>query len=65
MKYQSATLRQSSFLENHMVVFDMEYFYSNSHLKHSATLVEEGPSSLAYKRHVEATDFEKILLILK
>lgn len=55
----------SRFLENHMVLFCMEYFYSNSHLKHSAALVEEGASSLAYKCHVEYIDFEKVLLILK
>lgn len=44
---------------------DMEYFYSNSHLKHSAALLEEGASSLAYKCHIESIDFEKVLLILK
>lgn len=65
MKYQSATLGWSRFLENHMVVFHMEYFYSNSHLKHSAALLEEGASSLAYKCHAESVHFEKALLVLE
>lgn len=57
MKYQSAALGWSRFLENHMVVSNMDYFYSNSHLKHSAALVEEGASFLAYKCHAESIDF--------
>lgn len=65
MKYQSATLGWSRFPENHMVIFNMEDFYSSSHVKYSAVLLEEGESSLAYKCHLESIDFEKILLILK
>lgn len=45
--------------------FHMEYFFWNSHLKHSAALLEEGASSLAYKCHAESVDFEKVLLVLE
>lgn len=45
--------------------FHMEYFYRNSHLKHSAALLEEGASSLAYKCRAESFDFEKVLLVLE